>query len=71
MEESVLFTCLYQTNGNHTMELSTVGHVIPERHWKSTFDSTEIVSKCRLKRGTVRQIVGFISHFSIKLCIQF
>ena len=27
-EESVVFTFPYQTNGNHAMELSTVGHVI-------------------------------------------
>ena len=36
--------------GNHATELSTVVHVISERHWKSTFDFTEIVNHCGLKR---------------------
>ena len=35
----------YQTNGNHATEPQTVGHVISKRHWKSTFDFSEIVSK--------------------------
>ena len=35
----------YQTNGNHATEPQTVGHVISERHWKSTFDFKEIVNK--------------------------
>ena len=34
------------------MELSTVGYVISERHWKSTFDSTEMVNNHELKRET-------------------
>ena len=33
-EESVVFTFLYQPNGSHVRELSTVGNVISERHWK-------------------------------------
>ena len=65
-----LFTFPYQTNGNHATELSTVGHVISERHWKSTFDFTEIVNNA-LKRGTECQIVKFISHFSLKLYILY
>ena len=28
MEESVIFTFPYQTNGNHAMEPSTVGHIV-------------------------------------------
>ena len=44
MEESVVFTFSYQTNGNPATEPSTGGHVIPERHWKSTFDFAEIVN---------------------------
>ena len=56
VEESVIFTLPYQTNRNHARELSTVGHVISERHWKSTFDFTEIVNNSRLKQGTVCQI---------------
>ena len=52
------------------MEPSTVDHVISERHWKSTFDFTEIVNNCGLQQGTVCQIVRFISQFFIKLYIQ-
>ena len=44
MEESVEFTFLYQTSGNHATEPSTVGHAISERRWKSTFDFTEFVN---------------------------
>ena len=52
-------------------EPSTVGRVISERQRKSTFDFTEIVNNYGLKRGTVCQIVRFISQFSLKLYIQF
>ena len=69
-EESVVFTFPYQTNGNHATELSTVGHVISEPHWKSTFDFTEIVNNYGLKRGTVCQIVRFIFQFSLNLYIK-
>ena len=61
----------YQTNGNYATELSTVGHVFSGRHWISTFDFDEIVNNCGLKRRTVRQIIRFISHFSLKLCSQY
>ena len=44
---------------------------ISERHWKSTFDFSEIVNNYGLKRGTVWQILRFISQFSLKLYIQF
>ena len=71
MEESVVFTFSYQANGNHATEPSRVGHVISERHWKSTFDFNEIVKNYRLKQGTVCQIVRFISQFSPKLYKQF
>ena len=71
MEESVVFTFPYQANENHATEPSTVGHVISERHCKSTFDFTEIVNNYGLKRATVCQIVRFISQFSLKLSIQF
>ena len=71
MEESVVFTFPYQGNGNNATEPSTVGHVISERDWKSTFDFTEIVNNCEVKQGTVCQIVRFISQFSLKLHIQF
>ena len=66
-----LFTFPYWTNGNHATELSAVSHVISERHWKITLDFTEIVNKYGLKRGTVCQIVKFISHYSLKLYIQY
>ena len=39
----------YQTNGNHATEPQTVGHVISERHWKSTFNFSEIVSKLQVE----------------------
>ena len=70
MEESVVFTLPYQTNGNHAAEPSTVGHVILRTALERTFDFTEIVNKYGLKQGTVRQIVRFISQFSLKLYIQ-
>ena len=62
-----LITFPYRTNGNHATELSTVSHVLSERRWKITLDFTEIVNKYGLKRGTVCQIVKFISHYSLKL----
>ena len=71
VEESVMFTFPFQANGSHATEPSTVGHVISERDWKSTFDFTKIVNNCGLKQGTVSQIVRFISQFSLKLYIQF
>ena len=58
MEESVVFTFPCETNGNHATALSTIGHVISERHWKSTF-------------GTECPTMRLISHFSLKLYIQF
>ena len=71
MEKSVVFILSYQTNGNHATELSTVGHAISERHWKSNFNFNEIINNYRLKRRNVFQIVIFISHFSLELFIQF
>ena len=41
------------------------------RCWKDTSDFVKLVKSRRLKRGTVCQIVRFISHFSLKLHIQF
>ena len=38
---------------------------------KSTFDFTEIVNNYWLRRGTVRHIVRFISHFPLKLQTQY
>ena len=64
-------TLVLQTNGNHTMEPQTVGHVILELHWKSTFDFSEFVNSYSLKRGIVWQIEIFISQFYLKLYIQF
>ena len=71
MEELVVFTFTYQTNGNHYIEPPTVNHKISGQRCKSTFDFTEIVNNYWLKRGTVCQIVRFISQFSLKLNIQF
>ena len=65
MEKSIV------TNENHATEPSKVGHVISERHRKSTFDFTEIVNNYGLKQGTVCQIVRFISQFSLELYLQF
>ena len=48
------------------MEPSTVGHVISEQHWKSTFGFTGIANNYRLKQGTVHQITKFIPEFSLK-----
>ena len=66
-----LFTFPNQMNRNHAKELSIIDHVISEWHWKSTFDFNEIVNNDGLKRGTVCQIVRLISHFSLKLYIQY
>ena len=44
MEESIVFIFPYQANGSHATEPSRVGHVITERHWKSTSDFNEIVN---------------------------
>ena len=66
-----IFTFPYQANGNHATEPSTVGHVISQQQWKSTFDFTEIVNNYGLKWGTVCQIVRFISQFSLEPYIQF
>ena len=63
----VLFTFLYEANGNHATELSIVGHVISEWHWKSTFGFTEIVNNYGLKRGAVCQIVRVSFHFPLKI----
>ena len=71
VEESVLFIFPCWTNENHATEPWTVGHVISERHWKSTFDLSEIVNNYGLKRGTAWQIPSFISQFSLKLYKQF
>ena len=50
--------------------INSLCHVISERHWKSTFDFTEIVNNYGLKLGTVCKILRFISQFSLKLYIQ-
>ena len=60
LEESVVFTFPHQTNGNYVTESKTVGHVISERHWESTFDVGEIVNNYGLERGTAWKILRFI-----------
>ena len=71
MEKSVVFTFPYQTNVNYTTETPTVGHVISERHWESTFSFTEILNIYGLKPGTLCQIAKFACQFSLKLYLQF
>ena len=71
MKKSVVFTFPYQTNLNHSTEAPTVGYLISERHWKSTFSFTEILNIYSLKPGTLCQIVKFASQFSLKLYLQF
>ena len=63
MEELVVFSFPYQTNGNHATGLSTVGHVISEQHWKSIFDFTEIVNNFVLKPGAIYQIAYLFPTF--------
>ena len=55
----------------HGAIVGSVGYLISERHWKSTFDFSKIVSNYGLKRGRVWQIRRFISQFFLKLYIQF
>ena len=45
-EQTTVFTFVYRSNGNHSTDLSTVGQVISERHWKFS----EIVNNYGLKR---------------------
>ena len=71
MEESVILSFPYQTNENHATEPLTVGHIISERHRKSSSTFTEIVKKYGLKQGTVCQILRVFSQFSLNLYIQF
>ena len=67
----VLFTFHFQTYGNHAMELSTFDNVISEKHWKGTFDFTEIINNFELKRGTLYQIVKIIFHISLNYTYSF
>ena len=39
--------------GTHATDLPTVGHVISERHFKSTSDFTEIVNYFELEQKTL------------------
>ena len=56
---------------NHATEPPTASHIIWGWHWKGTFDFTEMVNNNWLKSETVYQIVRFISHFALKLHMQF
>ena len=62
VEASVLSKFHYQADGNHATELSTTGHVISEQDWKNVFDFPIVVNNYGIK---------YISHFSLKLYIQF
>ena len=68
---SNLFIFPDQKNGNYATGLSTIDYLISEKHWRSTFNFTETVNKYGLMQGTVCEIVRFISHFSLKLYIQY
>ena len=57
VEELVMFTFPYQTNGNQANGISGVGHVFSKRHWKGAFDFTGTVNSYRLKQETMCQIV--------------
>ena len=37
-------------------------HLVSEWRRNATFDFTEIINNCKMKRGTACQIVRFISH---------
>ena len=54
-----------------TKQTTSSGHVILEWGRNGSFDFTEIVNQQGLKCRPVCQIVKFISHFSLKLHIQF
>ena len=55
----------YQTNGNHATEPQRVGHVISERHWKSTSNFSEIVNKLRVEaRSSVANCEIYFPIFS-------
>ena len=55
----------YQANGNHAMEPQTVGHVISEWHWKSTFDFSEIVNKLWFEvRSSIANCEIYFPNFS-------
>ena len=70
VEESVVFTLPYQTNGNHATEPSTVGHVILrtalERYFRFHWNCKQL---CVQVRNSMPNF-GFISQFSLKLYIQ-
>ena len=69
VEESVVFIFPYETNRNLAMKLSRVSK-ISEQQWNWTFDFTETVNNNELNKGTLCYL-KFISHFSVKLHMQF
>ena len=69
--EEVVSTTPSQANGNHATELSTIDHVNSELRWKSTFDFPQTVNNYGLKRRIFCHSLRFLSHFSLKLHIQF
>ena len=76
-----LFTFSYQTNGNHAMELSTVGHVISERHKYFQFhwnckqprvEARNSMSNCQiyftLFSETIHTILKIFSKHGLRKC---
>ena len=57
----------YKVNRNSATELFATDHVTSKQIWKGTFNFTETAKNDGLERGTVSQIMRFISHFSLKL----
>ena len=60
-----------QASGNHTTELSTIGHINPQWRLTSTFDFTQIVNNYALKQIMLCHMLKFVFHFSQKLHMQF
>ena len=67
----IFFLPQHIASRNHATELPTASDIICRWNWKGTFDSTEMVNNHWLKSETVHHIVRFISHFALKLHIQF
>ena len=70
MLEQVVSTAPSQASENHATELSTIGNVNSEWHWKGAFDFTQIVNNYALKRKMLCHRLKLVSRFSQKLHIQ-
>ena len=63
MLEQVIPTTPSEASGNHTTELSTIGHVNPQWRWKSTFDFTQIVNNYALEANNALKYVEICFPF--------